>query len=60
MGHGTLWKVTESHAIWKVQKNMNLLSFSVNADPNAVADKVNAVKKYIIDITKVAEVSKQT
>ena len=39
---------------------MNLLSFSVNADPNAVADKVNAVKKYIIDITKVAEVNKQT
>ena len=26
-------------------------------DPNAIADKVNAVKKYIIDITKVAEVS---
>ena len=32
--------------------------FSVNADPNVLADKVNAVKKYITDITKVAEVIK--
>ena len=32
--------------------------FSVNADPNVLADKVNAVKKYITDITKVAKVNK--
>lgn len=34
-----------------------LMNFIVIADPNALADKLNAVKKYISDITKVAEVS---
>ena len=34
--------------------------FFVTADPTALADKVNAVKKYIADITKVAEVSVQS
>lgn len=33
------------------------MNFIVIADPNALADKLNAVKKYISDITKVAEVS---
>lgn len=34
-----------------------LMNFIVIADPNVLADKLNAVKKYISDITKVAEVS---
>lgn len=33
-----------------------LINFIVIADPNVLADKLNAVKKYISDITKVAEV----
>lgn len=33
------------------------MNFIVIADPNVLADKLNAVKKYISDITKVAEVS---
>ena len=45
---------------WAVRLvDLFMLCFAVLSvvDPNAIADKVNAVQKHIIDITKVAEVS---
>ena len=39
---------------------LEITSFVFTTDPTALADKVNAVKKYIADITKVAEVSVQS
>jgi len=39
----------------KVSLELLGLYKQTNPDPNAIADKVNAVKKHIIDITKVAE-----